>query len=52
MKAHLCKRGRKEAERGGRRIRRAVAAAGFALCLPLIMLFLLGLWEVGRYKSP
>jgi Flp pilus assembly protein TadG len=34
--------------RGSRNCRRAAAVVEFALCLPLLLLILLGLWEVGR----
>ncbi len=42
MRRHFCE------ESGAKVRRRGVAAVEFALCLPLIVLLMLGVWEVGR----
>jgi Flp pilus assembly protein TadG len=49
MRQPFGKGGGNEAGRGGARSRRrAVAAVEAAVCLPIVVLFMLGLWEVGR----
>jgi Flp pilus assembly protein TadG len=48
MRYSVCRSGARGAGRGSRKDRGGIAAVEFVVCMPVLVTFMLGVWEVGR----
>jgi Flp pilus assembly protein TadG len=48
MRYSVCRPGARRAGRGSRKDRGGIAAVEFVVCMPVLVTFMIGVWEVGR----